>query len=138
MLFPSHSSLAGMKCLDDFIIMLSSYKFPMLFSSISSCVIIIDLYGREKNMHRIIGNNLQYLLENIRPNNEFIASLLSLNCVTEEQSCFIRRQRSHRNKNTELLHVVRSFDKTKSSNLVRCLRRTSQEIVAKIFEYGGG
>lgn len=89
-------------------------------------------------MYRIIRNNLQYLLETIRLSDEFIASLLSLNCITEEQSYIIRRRCSNKKTNAELLHVVRSFNDAKSLNLVRCLRRTRQAIPAKIVENGGG
>ena len=61
--------------------------------------VFLDFYGKTKKRSAIIRNNRNYLLENIQPNDELIASLLSLNCITEEQSHFIQRQRSNRDKN---------------------------------------
>src|SRR6218665_32763 len=99
---------------------------------------VLDFYGMTKKRHTIIRNNINYLLNNIQPDDKFIASLLSLDCITEEQSHFIQRQRSTRDKNYELLYIEESFDETKFSNLVNCLRRTNQRTVAKIIENGGG
>ena len=86
----------------------------------------------------IARNNRNYLLENIQPHDEFISSLLSHNCLTEEQSHFIHRQRSEREKNAELLKIMRSVDETKFSTFVRCLRQTNQTYVARIVANGGG
>ena len=100
--------------------------------------VFLDFYGKTKKRSAIIRNNRNYLLENIQPNDELIASLLSLNCITEEQSHFIQRQRSTQDKNAELLFVIESFDETKFSNFVKCLRQTNQKTVARIIENGGG
>ena len=100
--------------------------------------VILDFYGRTKKRNAIIRNNKTYLLENIQPNDELIASLLSLNCITEEQSHFIQRQRLNRDKNDELLFIVESFDETKISTFVKCLRENNQKTVASIIENGGG
>jgi len=43
-----------------------------------------------------------------------------------------------REKNEELLYVVKYIDKTEFSNFVKCLRHTNQKTVAKIVENGGG
>jgi len=91
-----------------------------------------------KKRHAILTNNRNYLVENIQPNDELLASLLSLNCITEEQIHFIQRHRSTRDKNYELLYIMESFDETKFSSFVNCLRRTNQRTVAKIIENGGG
>src|SRR6218665_2742531 len=96
--------------------------------------------------HTIIRNNINYLLENIKPNDELISSLLFLNCVSGDQSHFIQRHRlisesstgTTRNKNYELLYVVESFDETNYSNFVHCLRHANQRTVASIIENGGG
>jgi len=64
--------------------------------------------------------------------------MLHLNCITEEQSYVIQRQRLNRDKNDELLHVMRSFDETMVSNFVKCLRQTNQRTVARVIESGGG
>src|SRR6218665_968951 len=98
----------------------------------------LDLYGKIKKRPSIIRNNRNYLLENIHPNDEFITSLVSLNCITEEQSHLIQRQRLQRDKNDELLHIMRSFDDIQFSNVVKCLRQTNQRTVAKIIDNGGG
>ena len=100
--------------------------------------LVLDFYGKTKKSSAIIRNNKNYLLQNIQPNDQLITSLLSLNCMTEEQSQFIQRQRSNRFKSNELLRIVRSFDQTKSSTFVSCLRRTNQKTAAKIIENGGG
>ena len=100
--------------------------------------VFLDFYGKTKKRYAIIRNNRNYLLENIQPNDELIASLLSLNCITEEQSHFIQRQRSTQDKNAELLYVIETFDETKFSNFVKCLRKTNQKTVARIIENGGG
>jgi len=77
-------------------------------------------------------------MEAIQPSDKFIDSLSSLNCITVKQGNFIKRQRSDRHKNSELLSLLRSFDQTKSSTFVRCLRKHNQKTVAKIIENGGG
>jgi len=85
----------------------------------------------------IIRNNKKYLLENIQPNDGLISSLFSLNCIAEESSHFIRQQRS-RDKNAELLYIVKSFDETKFTTFVKCLRQTNQTEVARVVATGGG
>jgi len=85
-----------------------------------------------------IRNNRNYLLKTIQPNNQFISSLLSLNCVTEEQRDFIQRQRSKGKKNSVLLEIMRSFNKTFFSNFVKCLRQTNQTELARMVSKGGG
>src|SRR6218665_2540406 len=85
-----------------------------------------------------IRNNRNYLLKTIQPSDEFISSLLSLNCITEEQCYFIKRQCSERKKNSELLESMRSFNERKFSNFVKCLRQTNQAEVARIVSKGGG
>src|SRR6218665_1585083 len=86
----------------------------------------------------VIRNNINYLLKTIQPNNELISSLLSLNCVTEEQRDFIQRQSSKRDKNAELLEIVRPLNETMFSNFVKSLRQTNQTDVARIVSTGGG
>ena len=100
--------------------------------------VFLDFYGKTKKRSSIIRNNRNYLLENIQPNDELIASLLSLNCITEEQSHFIQRLHSTQDKNAELLYVIKPFDETKFSNFAKCLRQTNQKTVARIIENGGG
>src|SRR6218665_1029829 len=85
-----------------------------------------------------IRNNRNYLLKTIQPNNEFISSLLSFNCVTEEQCYFIQRQCSERKKNSVLLEIMRSLNERNFSNFVKCLRQTNQTEVATIVSKGGG
>lgn len=101
-------------------------------------LVFSDFYGKSKKRSAIIRNSQSYLLENIHPTDEFIDSLLSLNCITDEESQFIQRQSSTRDKNAELLRYLRSFDDKTSSNFVKCLRRTNQTEVAKLVENGGG
>src|SRR6218665_1791372 len=97
-----------------------------------------DFYGKTKKISAIIRNNRNYLLANIQPNDELITYMLYINCITEEQSHFIQRQRSTRDKNIELLKIVRSFDGKTFSMFLKCLRRTNQKAVARIIENGGG
>ena len=99
---------------------------------------MLEFYGKTKKRHAIIINNRNYLENNIQPNDELLASLLHLNCITDEQSHFIQRQRSTRDKNYELVYVLESFDETKFSSFVKCLRHNNQRTVAKIIENGGG
>lgn len=101
-------------------------------------LVFLDFDGKTRIKSAIIKNNRSYLLENIQPNNDLLSSLLCFNCITEEQSNFIRRQRTERNKNAELLRIARSFDQNKSSHFVRCLQQTNQKTVARILDYGGG
>src|SRR6218665_1014547 len=100
--------------------------------------IYLDFDEKTKRRSAIIRNNRSYLLSNIQPNEEFIDSLLLLNCLTYEQSHFIERQRFNRDKNDELLHIIRSFDETKFLNFVKCLRQTNQKTVARIMDNRGG
>ena len=99
---------------------------------------VLEFYGRTKKRYTIIRNNRKYLENNIQPKDELISSLLSLNCITEEQSHFIQSQRSTRDKNYKLLYIMDSCDETKFSTFVNCLRRKNQMTVAKIIENGGG
>ena len=99
---------------------------------------VLEFYGRTKTRYTIIRNNRKYLESNIQPTNEIMSSLLSLNCITDERSHFIQSQRSKRDKNNALLYAVKSFDETKFSTFVNCLRRTNQRTVANIIENGGG
>src|SRR5688572_30317910 len=100
--------------------------------------VCVEFHRQTKKRYAIIRDNRNYLLENIQPNDELIASLLSLNCITEEQSHFIQRQRLERDKNDELLYSVTPFEEEKWSHFVKCLRQTNQKTVARIIEKGGG
>ena len=100
--------------------------------------VCVEFHRQTKKRYAIIRDNRNYLLENIEPNDELIASLLSLNCITDEQSRFIQRQRSNRETNAELLYIMKSFDQIKFSNVIKCLRQTNQKTVARIIENGGG
>lgn len=77
-------------------------------------------------------------MEYIDADEQLIASLLSLNCITEERSRFIQRQRSKLGKNAELLKAMKNIDETTFSNFAKCLRQTNQKTVAAITENGGG
>src|SRR6218665_1033043 len=95
-------------------------------------------YEESKKIPAIVRNNRNYFLENIQPKDELIDSLLSLNCITEVQSQNIKRQCSKRDKNAELLSDMKSFDESTFPNFEKCLHKTNQKSVAKIFENGGG
>src|SRR6218665_376974 len=101
-------------------------------------MVFLDFYEEKKRISAITRNNRKYLLRKIQPTDELIDSLMSLNCLTEEQSNFILKQCSNRNKNAELMRIVRSFNDKKFSHFVQCLRQTNQRTVAKIVENGGG
>lgn len=77
-------------------------------------------------------------MEYIDADEQLIASLLSLNCITEERSRFIQRQRSKLGKNAELLKAMKNIDETAFSNFAKCLRQINQKTVAAITENGGG
>src|SRR6218665_3415719 len=103
--------------------------------------IYLDFDEKPKRRSAIVRNNhnRSYLLSNIQPNEEFIDSLFFLsNSLTYEQSHFIQRQRFNRDKNDELLYIIRSFDETKFLNFVKCLRQTNQKTVARILDNRGG
>lgn len=82
----------------------------------------------------IIRKNANYISKTRQANDELIDSLFSLNYITEEQRHFIQQQHSQRDKNDELLQVVRFFDDTKFSNFVKCLRETHHKTVTRIIE----
>lgn len=63
---------------------------------------------------------------------------MSHNCITEEQSQFIQRQRAKRYKNEKILFVMESLDERSFSKFLKCLRQTNQKTVAKIVDDGGG
>lgn len=117
----------------------------------------VDFYEIKSKRRVTIRNNSELLLECIQPNNEFIGSMLSMDCITDEQcrfvqlqlpkrknarmkakSHFVQETNSERNITAKLLHLARSVDQIKSLNFVRSLRRTNQNIVARIIENGGG
>ena len=70
----------------------------------TKALICLDFDENTKRRSAIIRNNRNALLSNIQPNEEFIDSLLFLNCLTYmyEQSHFIERQRLNRDKNDEI------------------------------------
>src|SRR6218665_1443701 len=98
----------------------------------------LDFYKKNMKRAAIIRNNSNYLLKTIQPSDQFISSLFSFNCVTEEQCYFIQRQRSKRDKNAEHLEIMRSLNETKFSKFVKYLRQTNQTDVARIVLKGGG
>lgn len=97
-----------------------------------------DIYDKTKKRSAIIRSNRSYLLETVQPNDEFIDSLFSFKCITEEQRKNIQRQHRVTDKNAELFHAVGSFDDSKFSTFVKCLRQTNQTEVARIVRNGGG
>lgn len=101
-------------------------------------MIVLDFFGETTKISAVIRNNRDFLLENVQPNDELLALLLSFNCVTKEKCHFIQRQCSNPNKNAEILYAVRPFDENKCTNLVKCFRQTNQRTVARIIENGGG
>lgn len=115
-----------------------SYYYGILWVKHRFPHVKLNVNGKTKRRSAIIRNNRDFFLEHIQPHDEFIASLLPLNCITEEQSHFIKAQRSTRDKNDEILQIVRSFEETEFSDFVRCLRQTNQKMVARIAENGGG
>src|SRR6218665_3370998 len=117
--------------------LLSSDKYGLTITT-TKLSLRFRILWKDKKRHAIIRNNRNYLENNIQLNDELIASLFSLNCITYEQSHFIQRQSSTQDKNYELLYIMESFDEKKFSHFVNCLRRTSQRTVAKIIENGGG
>lgn len=88
--------------------------------------------------HAIIRYNRNYFLDNIQPNDEFIDSLLCVNCIRENQGLFIQQQRSNGDKNSERLYTLRACDQTMFSDVVKYLRQNNQKTVARIVENGGG
>ena len=96
------------------------------------------IYDRTKKRSAIIRNNRSYLSETVQPSDEFINSLFYFKCITEEQRHNIQRQHLQLDKNAELLHIVGSFDDSKFSTFVKCLRQTNQTAVARIVRNGGG
>src|SRR6218665_3416112 len=107
-------------------------------SKLVNILVFLAFCIKDRRRSAVIENNRNYLLENIQPNDELLASLLSFNCITEAQRHFIQKERPIRDKNAELLFVGHSFDPTNYSNFVRCLRRNNQTTVARILENGGG
>lgn len=101
-------------------------------------LVYLEFYAKTKKRLTVIRNNRKCLIENIDPSDELIASLLSLNCITEKQSHVIKRQHSKRMKNAELLYVVRTFNDAKFAKLVNILRQTNQMAAARIVDDGGG
>lgn len=98
----------------------------------------LDFYEKTKKRQAIILNNRDYLLDNIEPNDELIACLVTLNCITKKERQFILRQRSKRKKNVSLLHIMRSFDEAQFLAVVKYLREVNEKTLAKVIESGGG
>lgn len=114
------------------------YTCIIVEQSIDLVFVCSAFYGKTKKRSSIIRNNRNYLIENIQPSNDLIASLLSVNCITQEQSHYIELQRSTRHKNDEILHFSKSFNERQFSNFINCLRHANQKTVARIIEGGGG
>src|SRR6218665_1543203 len=113
-------------------------KRCVILSTELMVLVFSDIFGRSRKSSAITRNNQIYLMENMIPNYNLIAALLSLNCITQLQSHSIQRQRSIQDKNAELLKVVGSFDKKQFTDFIKCLRQTYQKTVARIMENGGG
>lgn len=101
-------------------------------------LVFSDFNRKATRSSALIRQTRNYLLENIELSDALINSLLTLNCITEEQSQLIQGQRSRKEKNAKLLYCTGSLDQTESSNFVNCFRRNNQRTVASIVENGGG
>src|SRR6218665_968294 len=101
-------------------------------------ILFVIAFYRNSAERSVIRHNQKYLVENIQPNGQLIDSLMSLDCLTEQQGRLIKRLRLDRDKNVELLHALRPFDEKKRSKFIRCLRQTNQKTVAQVVGTGGG
>src|SRR5688572_32647372 len=77
------------------------YILFFFYDTTTTEIYTLSLHDALPILSAIIRNNRDYLLENIQPNYELIASLLSINCITDERSHFIQRQRSTQDKRSE-------------------------------------
>lgn len=99
---------------------------------------LLDMNAAIRVLSSVINMNRNYLLENIEPSDELIASLVSFNCITKEQSDTIQRRRSKQDKNAELLYFLSAFDDTLSSNFTRTIRDNNRQTRARAFKIGDG
>ena len=100
-------------------------------------------------LHRVTINfrsNESFLMETMRLCEGLINQLRLCDCLTDVQSGLLNRQTVtsgkrkliSRNNSSDLLHVIRSCDDTKSSDCFRYLRQSGQKLVTKVVDNGGG
>src|SRR6218665_2829083 len=107
--------------------------------------IIVDFYRELRRWSVIFRTNRTYFLESLETKgvNE---RLRSADCLTDTEFRLVNRQilisgnvkLSRKNNNQELLHILRSPDEARLSNIIRCLRQSNQKLSARIVENGGG
>ena len=85
-------------------------------------------------------------METLRLREGLIDQLRLCDCLTDVQSRLLKRQTVTngkrkligRNNNSDLLHFMRSCDETRRSDCLRCFRQSSQKLVTKVIDNGGG
>ena len=82
-------------------------------------------------------NNTDYFLEYIRPRG-LIDRLHARECLTDEETRYIKTLKEDNDKNDEILKVIRGLGPEKYNVLIEILRNLNQNLVAEIAEKGGG
>src|SRR6218665_2028277 len=110
----------------------------------------VDVVVAFNKLHRailILRVNQSFLMETMRLREGLIDQLRLCDCLTDVQSRLLNRQTVtngkrkpiSRNNSSDLLHVMRSCDDILiRSNCFRCFRQSSQKLVTKVIDNGGG
>ena len=108
-----------------------------------------DVVVAFNKIHRVIfilRSNQSFLMETMDLRKGLIDQLRLCDCLTDVQSRLLNRQKVisgkskliSRNNSSDLLHVIRSCDYTRRSDCFRCFRQSSQKLVTKVIDNGGG
>lgn len=104
---------------------------------ISWILLFVTAVADEDTIPAIIRNNFEFFKEHIRPTN-LILKLGSLKILTDNNKRFIRSLEITKDKNHEILNIIRGSSVKNYYEFIKCLRETEQGLVANVAEKGGG
>jgi hypothetical protein len=102
------------------------------------CFAVVAYYKVKFKTVEIIRSNHQYFKNTIQAKDELLSQLTSAKCITIEQADAIRKLALPGVKNSELVHMLRSFDDQQLQEFIRCLRKTGQLHASRVLRNGGG
>src|SRR6218665_807027 len=107
---------------------------------------VVVAFNKIHQLIAVLRSNHSFLVEIVRLTEGLTENLRLSDCLTDVQSKLLKRQTVTngkrkligRNNNSDLLHFISSGDDTRRSDCLRCFRQSSQKLVTKVIDNGGG
>lgn len=134
----------------------SKYRFEIFNISKCGCSYIVDHLSigfdvvvecnKSHETIAVLRSNHSFFVEIMRFPEGLIDQLRLCDCLTDVQSRLLKRQTVtsgkrkliNRNNSSDLLHFISSCDDIRRSDCFRSLRQSSQKLVMKVIDNGGG